>query len=107
MDDYNKIPKPFIDIRGDWCAISEWSDNFDYAEFDYADYDEFEFRDNIHSHQRYSREKGWLYALARDRKGNKYIQFLLPNPDGLHCQSIPYRLDWMDAAKFVRTKSVA
>lgn len=81
----------------------EWSNNFDLAEFDYADYDAFEYRDNIHSHPIYRREKGWLYHCFRDRKGFMCIEFLNPDPNGFHCQSIPYRFDWMKDEKFVRT----
>lgn len=81
-----------------------WKNDFDFVEFDYSKINYIELDENIHSHEYFSQEKGWLYHFCRDRAGHKYVQFMKPDPDGFHCQTILYRLDWMQNAKFVRAK---
>lgn len=92
------LPKP--------TGGGEWSSNFDYAEFDYADYDALEYRENIHSHELFSREKGWLYH-GFVRKGVRFVEFFQPNENFvLSTQTMPYRMDWMKNAKFIRSRPV-
>jgi hypothetical protein len=80
----------------------EWNNNFDYAEFDYIDFELFDLYDNIQSHHRYEQADEWLYHCFRDRKGCKCIEFLKLDSVNVWRQTSPYRMEWMENAKFVR-----